>query len=516
MLNAKLANERALRHLDDAIKAVSKSDPYRAAILSSLRDYFEFRAQSRLREATELDVAGRKTLAEMETLPSAAPGDKAKEFTTRLSKNTAQLAADYSAKFNIWLAGIADQFTSRDFDECVLANPWLLHMEPAATARTLGRIEKFQSSRWRFDSRDLNLIRASTSASIVTGSPPMGPASIETIEDQLGSLMVFDRPGHGMARQADDTWVPLANKDSEERFNRYCAGFVAQHSTPEMHLFSVLKAADGYKVPIASKIISLTKDEFRSVSSGVALSFSHPLSQIFAGSENTSFVMYSDPMMMRSNLETEADSLCFGLQYAYPEVTFFRDPFSENTSGRSKSVMSFQPTPGSVVAVVADSSFKRIDDGSVIANLKQHLAENGVPVLSVSKTSIPKWGGASGKGVIVITGHSSDELREFIQNLGEAGYFRDNYVLFNSCETVANKAILRDITGKYGAIGVAGAQGVITASQVEEFLADLASQINARTNHPFDKMLRDATRKFKLNFLWLICRSDSIGGLANG
>jgi len=98
-------------------------------------------------------------------------------------------------------------------------------------------------------------------------------------------------------------------------------------------------------------------------------------------------------------------------------------------------------------------------------------------------TGAEQYKGGSGKAVFVITGHSSDELANLVRQLGECGYFRGNFVIFNSCNTPLTHQLAVEINGRYGALGTYGFSDKIMATDVENYMLDLADKVSAETTH---------------------------------
>src|SRR5207248_1419907 len=98
-----------------------------------------------------------------------------------------------------------------------------------------------------------------------------------------------------------------------------------------------------------------------------------------------------------------------------------------------------------------------------------------------------------GKAVIVISGHSSGQLAGFVDRLGEAGVFRDNYVVFNSCEAPLTREMIERINGLYGAAGLFGYQGKINPRHVGEIVKGISGWLKAGGGE-FEPAFRDAIR----------------------
>ena len=106
--------------------------------------------------------------------------------------------------------------------------------------------------------------------------------------------------------------------------------------------------------------------------------------------------------------------------------------------------------PKDLVAVIAPDSFHV--NQTAIHNIEDELRGLGVQVIEYKAGTVGHWNGGGGKGLVVITGHSSEELAHFVDAVGAAGFFRDNYVLFNSCETPLTREMISAINSKHGAL----------------------------------------------------------------
>jgi hypothetical protein len=225
-----------------------------------------------------------------------------------------------------------------------------------------------------------------------------------------------------------------------------------------MGLFDLVHTSGGaHQVWLKDRKISLTDADLQALANGQRLTDEHPLTRALKDPSVKAKVMFSDPFMQKPGpLLKEADEFAFNLQRAYPDVSVYRDPLSERTASLVKRLNEVVASrPSEMVAIVADSSFRRRPkDYNLIQDLKVELEKAGVRVIKYSSGSsgspIPPI--ARGKGLIIITGHSSDELADFVRTLGQAGVFRDNYVLFNSCETPLSRQVITEINTRYAAV----------------------------------------------------------------
>jgi len=103
-----------------------------------------------------------------------------------------------------------------------------------------------------------------------------------------------------------------------------------------------------------------------------------------------------------------------------------------------------------LVAVVADDSFQ-VKDYRIIQNVKAELASAGIKTIRFTGTEKPEWQGTNSKAMIVITGHIDAQLANFVRELGDKGYFTNNFVVFNSCRAPLTRTLIDEINSKYGA-----------------------------------------------------------------
>jgi hypothetical protein len=212
----------------------------------------------------------------------------------------------------------------------------------------------------------------------------------------------------------------------------------------------------------------------------------------------------------------EGDAFAFSIQRAYPELRVYRDPLTDKTGDRARGLNARALAgPDDVVAVIADKSFKGVEDGKVIANLASEGGEfekAGIKVIKFNgDPADPAWAGGKGKTVFVITGHSNEELATYVRALGKARYLDGNYVVFNSCETPLTRALSFEITGEYKAAAVFCYEGKILAKDVKKalgaFAAGVKDALDAGKKVSLPDFLRKVIRDSALNGVWQISRT---------
>jgi len=261
------------------------------------------------------------------------------------------------------------------------------------------------------------------------------------------------------------------SENSFSTFRRTRQTEILGNSTADMKLFGVLEYARGAELQLGDQSLFLSSTELATLKQGKALANDHPLSVMLGGSPEKAFVLYTDKLTESKGATAYADELAFSLQKSYPDRKIFRDPFSAQTSALVSSLASFTvPGPQHLVTVIADDSFE-VTDWKIIQNIEPDLAKLGYGnVLHVSKGNVRPWTGGAGKGVIVITGHIDAKLAEFVRTLGQAGYFKGNYVLLNTCNDVPTRALVASISADHGALGTFCYDSKIKAGDVEGFV----------------------------------------------
>ncbi|MDB5356022.1 MAG: hypothetical protein JWN24_2475 [Phycisphaerales bacterium] len=311
----------------------------------------------------------------------------------------------------------------------------------------------------------------------------------------------------------------LDGMEAGKRFHELCRTEVRTKSTAEMRLFNIVRDADaGYLIDFPEMSVSVNVDEYKTLRSGVPLPENHPFSQGMKASANQAHVVYSNVLMRKVGPESAAaDEFAFAVQRAYPLQRIYRDPLSPRTAQLVELLNAHVvKRMDAVNAIIAGQSFRGVDDGKVMAILRQELIQAGVNVIEFNGADGAHWLGAKGQTMIVITGHSDPELAGFVKALGEAGYLDGNYVVFNSCGTPLTRSLVDLINGRYKATGTFTYEGKISAANVENMLSELASKLKLHCQDflkqagppKFVDLLRETVQKFKLNGVWVICMAE--------
>jgi hypothetical protein len=281
---------------------------------------------------------------------------------------------------------------------------------------------------------------------------------------------------------------------------------LTRYSTPQMRLVSVVRAGDQYAIQVAGKSFMLSSGELQTLRNGDPLASEHPLSRELLARDSP-FVLYSNPLMHdRSPYLKEAEDVGFAIQHAYPSVQVFRDDFNPRvTPERVRSIEDFRVGDTSrIVAVVAEDSF-RVDDKRLIQNIQATLSARGVAV-KLWKSG-QTWDGGSGKGVIVVTGHIDNQLADFVRQLGSAGVFKGNYVVFGSCYGDLSSALIREINTEFQAVGTFRFEGKISPYALQDFVTDLTDRIShGQGEFGFSPVLQKSARLADVSGIWTVCQ----------
>jgi len=272
---------------------------------------------------------------------------------------------------------------------------------------------------------------------------------------------------------------------------------IRKFSTPDMSVFhfssqdgrTELQFADGTSV-------SLSTSEVVTLRSGQPLSADHPLSKRFSQDSTASHVLYSDSQLESSGAYVrERNAMAFGLQAAYPKSSIYRDPLSDKTSERAKKLSEFEVAGAKELLVVVPEDSARetqIQFQRTITNIRERLSQANVEIKQFKVGMV--YDGKQGRAVFVITGHSSEQLVAFVRQVGEAGFFRDNYVVLNSCGVDPVPQLVNEINSKYGAVGTFSFQGEIRAAAVQNYLLDLVEKLKGIEPKKFVPLLIDSAR----------------------
>lgn len=297
------------------------------------------------------------------------------------------------------------------------------------------------------------------------------------------------------------------------RMRNYSNKVMASNSTSKMQLFNVINDSDRFIVDLPDgRTVQVTKDAIASHSTGRNLD-PQGLLDSFLTNGDAAKVLFSNPLMHSPGPElTATKDFLFHLQQAYPSIQLFLDPLSSGTAERAQAVKTLAARNGSdVVVIEADKSF-HVADGNIIKNMTEEFRSANIPVIHYDGGTVVKWTGGEGKTVIIITGHSDQQLKAFAEELGDAGYLKGNAVIFNSCGTELTDEIIREINTKYGALATFNYRGAVRAASVSDamssFVTELKQAFNASGSLNVADTIRRAVIRAKAIGLWIVCQGN--------
>jgi len=276
-----------------------------------------------------------------------------------------------------------------------------------------------------------------------------------------------------------------------------------------MILASVLRDGTGFSVETASGTFAISAGEYAQLRRGDPLPPDHALSKALTG--DAPFVIYSNPLMRSGRFLADAEEFGFAVQSAYPNAAVIRDDYTSETAARATALQAIgQKQPSEIVAVVDEGSF-HVQDMNVLPDIEDGLKAKGWSVVNY-KPGTP-WQQGRGKAVMVITGHIDEGLAKFVRALGEAGYFRDNFVVLNTCYTTASTELVAEINQKFGARACLRHEGKIAPYRVGELLKGVASDVaQPARSESLLEVLQRRLNALKLHALWVICRLEDRHG----
>ena len=320
---------------------------------------------------------------------------------------------------------------------------------------------------------------------------------------------------HVHAIEIDDAAIKaIAPARAGAMFEAFCLRQIKDYSTDQMRLFNVINHGDHFTIdfPDGTRVRVTKADYDRYIAKGQALPGDQPLTQALSAAGDGANVLFAHPLMQKTGTPIkEADAFTFNLQKSYPNFRVYRDPLSKQTGKRVAQLNQFRVQGiRDMVVVIPQAQFK-VPLMETIADIKDDLNQLGVKWVPFGGKK--PWTGGQGKAVVVVTGHTSEELANFARSMGEAGYLTGNYVVFNSCESPLTRRLLTEITTRYGAIASFCHEGAIPADKVQDFVIGLAKKVKEGGNRRFVDLLMESARESKLSGIWTICRAIRSEGL---
>jgi hypothetical protein len=342
------------------------------------------------------------------------------------------------------------------------------------------------------------------SFAISGGAPPSPPAP--------PNVMQFSGNGGNGGYQFGFT----GGEDGRKELLKFLRQEIDRHSTRDVALFAVLKEGDGFRVIVPTDRIAALKDlpnndlkDFDTftitnaeIDSLRSLSSDHPLSFVLAGLNGAALAMYTAPFaIVPGQFQEASDDFAFRLAAVHRDLPILRDYFTEETVPRSREMLSRPFGEASRYVVLTAARDTRLRDWGLVANIrKSHIDRFNIPVVTYDGKNAAELGlrlGGKDLNIIVITAHSAPDLQQMIYELGNAGAFKNNVVIFMSCRTEMTRR-LTEVVGGYGAKGVVVTDQVVSRSDADATLRNLFEKFenDASKSRPFRQVIFEAFRNF--------------------
>lgn len=278
-------------------------------------------------------------------------------------------------------------------------------------------------------------------------------------------------------------------------------------STDEVCLFRVVRRESGFQIVFGGdEAITISESDLQELDAHRPLPTSHPVSAALDRRASQSLVSYASELRKDAADEIkDKERVLFGLQASYPDRRIYKDPFSDRTTRTAKLLSTFTVSSSDdFVTLIAEDSFD-VTDWSIVRNVEPALRGRGFKnIQTIKKGEIRTWGGGGNHGVMLITGHTDEHLDAFVEVVGKAGYFSNNYVIMNACNEEGTAAMVSRVTSEFGAIGVFYYEGTISADKVETLMVQLADAVSSRVQVNLVRMMRGLLTRCGLNGIWMI------------
>jgi|SRR5579862_3483563 len=342
------------------------------------------------------------------------------------------------------------------------------------------------------------------SFAISGGAPPLPPI--------LPKIMQFSRNGGNGGYQFGFT----SGEDGRKELLKFLRQEIDSHSTSDVALFAVLKEGDGFRVIVPTDRVAALKDlpnnhledfdTFTITNADIknlrSLSPDHPMSFVLARLNGAALAMYTAPFaIVPGQFQQASDDFAFRLAAAHRDLPILRDYFTEETVPRSREMLNRPFGEASRYVVLTATKDTQVRNWGLVANIrKSHIDRFNIPVVTYDGKNAAELGlrlGGKDLNIIVITAHSAPELQQMIYELGNAGAFKDNVVVFVSCRTEITRR-LTEVVGGYGAKGVVVTDQVVSRSDADATLRNLFEKFenDASKSRPFRQVIFEAFRNF--------------------
>jgi hypothetical protein len=211
------------------------------------------------------------------------------------------------------------------------------------------------------------------------------------------------------------------------------------------------------------------------------IALNNPLRQVIKNLGSAALTMYAAPHTVHAGVyQTAADDFAFRFTNSFPQVPIFRDYYTAQTNLRTEHLISRPFGQPSRYVFLRAAKETDVEDYGIISNMVvPTFSDLPVPVLTYdgkNAAALGKQLGGRDLGIIVVTAHSEDSLRKMVYDLGDAGTFAGNIVIFVSCRTPLTRELTEYMGGK-------GVNGVVVADRAITF--DDAAKLFTRLHEKF-------------------------------
>jgi len=320
---------------------------------------------------------------------------------------------------------------------------------------------EFGTNRRMFDELVANVEKARTTKEANTVIPRSSNELILKADDQFH---VFERPESGAE------WKRVKPMLARDFIARALRADALELTAPSATVVPVLVVGDDLHVigAMGSEAVSTRAQKVA-------------LAKQLAGQP----VVLSVPKFQGAEGRRRARALVNDLQLIDSNLRIFVDDPDTGVAARVAEA-SRRKVSDSINVVIPTGEFGVVDGGA-LQDLSGMLLKSGITVTRVSpeQTTFP-----TNSSLIVIAGHSADELRRYVATLISKGAFKNNVVVFGSCGTPLTAELRQEIRGA-GATALYAFENTITDVDVQRLLKSI---VTARKTKSTDDLVGHVIR----------------------
>jgi hypothetical protein len=214
---------------------------------------------------------------------------------------------------------------------------------------------------------------------------------------------------------------------------------------------------------------------------------------------NKALVFWQHPLAQKAGEQAAVvHQFVSDLHRMYPGIGIYRDPPEVDLGPRVQNAQlaRLNTLPARVVFDTA-YGVKLTEDANAVAN---HYAKmgRGIEVLPFGpSTSRPAHWASEPALVIVITGSTGPQLAKLVRDLGEKGFLKDNFILFEACGEALSEALVSEMTGRFGARAAYHFAGPIHPADAALLLDEVLAQKNKGGNAKLEAVPARATNSIE-------------------